>query len=76
MTPKRPLVSIGLCRSEVWRFVYEVFSERRREEEEKNDGYRKRKKFQKWKTLRERERESVCVCVCVCSENIKREKFF
>ena len=36
----------------------------------KNDGYRRRKKFQKWKTLRERERERererVCVCVCVC----------
>ena len=74
-TPKRSLVSTGLCRSEFWRFVYEVFSERRREEEEKNDVYRKRKKFQKWKTLRERERERECVCVCVL-ENIKREKKF
>ena len=44
----------------------------------KNDGYRRRKKFQKWKTLgerereRERERESVCVCVCVCLKGDKR----
>ena len=41
----------------------------------KNDGYRRRKKFQKWKTLRERERVCVCVCVCVCFRKYKeREK--
>ena len=31
----------------------------------KNDGYRRRKKFQKWKTLRERERERERERMCV-----------